>query len=346
MRWLIVVAVLGALVVAGGLIPIGASSGHWWITEKVLIFAKNRSISTQSLFIETPPLDDPRRVLRGATHYEVGCRSCHGSPDFRAPRIPYRMLPPPVYLPEAVRSWSPAELFYPVKHGIKFTGMPSWPAQTRDDEVWDMVAFLRRFPELDAAGYRKLASVEDTARAEGAGLTILKSCARCHGADGESGGTGAFPLLERQSAPYLRASLEAYANGQRHSGMMGPIAAELTPAAIQQVAAHYAALPRRAPRPARDAAAVERGRALAQAGVPDRDVPACVQCHGPAKNPIHPRLEGQDADYLRLQLELFARDGRGGTPHAHLMKPVVKGLTPAQMRDVTLFYSSQAFAEF
>mgnify|MGYP003298824914 CR=1 FL=1 len=28
-----------------------------------------------------------------------------------------------------------AELFSIVKHGLKFTGMPAWPTQSRDDEV-------------------------------------------------------------------------------------------------------------------------------------------------------------------------------------------------------------------
>jgi hypothetical protein len=53
--------------------------------------------------------------------------------------------------------YTPEQLFSIVKHGIKFTGMPAWPVQQRDDEVWAMVAFLRRLPDLDAAGYRRLA---------------------------------------------------------------------------------------------------------------------------------------------------------------------------------------------
>jgi hypothetical protein len=53
--------------------------------------------------------------------------------------------------------YTPEQLFSIVKHGIKFTGMPAWPVQQRDDDVWAMVAFLRRLPDLDAAGYRRLA---------------------------------------------------------------------------------------------------------------------------------------------------------------------------------------------
>jgi len=40
-------------------------------------------------------------------------------------------------------------LFQVVNHGLKFTGMPEWPVRDRDDEVWAMVAFLKKMPELD-----------------------------------------------------------------------------------------------------------------------------------------------------------------------------------------------------
>src|SRR5688500_10415819 len=39
---------------------------------------------------------------------------------------------------------------------LEITGMPAWPAQQRDDEVWAMTAFLRRLPQLDADEYQRL----------------------------------------------------------------------------------------------------------------------------------------------------------------------------------------------
>ena len=66
-------------------------------------------------------------------------------------------------------------------------------------------------------------------------------------------------------------------------------------------------------------------------------------CHGPgavARNPRYPRLAGQYADQLALQLELFQQGVRGGTAYAHLMAPVARGLTRSQMRDVAAYYAS------
>lgn len=70
------------------------------------------------------------------------------------------MTPPPPYLPPKLARWEPDELFYIVKHGIKFAGMPAWPSQQRDDEVWAMVAFLRRFPQLNAEQYWQMVNGE------------------------------------------------------------------------------------------------------------------------------------------------------------------------------------------
>jgi hypothetical protein len=65
------------------------------------------------------------------------------------------MTPHLPYLPPVIPARQPDELFYIVKHGIKFTGMPAWPAQQRDDERWAMVAFLRRLPDLAHASTRR-----------------------------------------------------------------------------------------------------------------------------------------------------------------------------------------------
>ena len=43
--------------------------------------------------------------------------------------------------------------------------MPAWPTQTRDDEVWMMVAFLRALPEFDSNDHRRPA-IADAAMTE------------------------------------------------------------------------------------------------------------------------------------------------------------------------------------
>jgi cytochrome c553 len=331
------------IVVISGVVPIKASSGHWTITAAILDLAKVRSVKTHSVGIRPPfSLDDPDLILRGAGHYESGCYPCHGRPGSRIPVVMAAMTPPPPDLMPRISRWRPQDLFSIVKHGIKFTGMPAWPAQQRDDEVWAVVAFLRRMPQLDGAAYRAL--VFDRADATSAApRAVLEICSRCHGVDGAGRGSGAFPSLAGQRAAYLHGSLRAFSNRRRFSGIMGTIAGTLDDQTMREAAAYYEGLSARPAGEANDASARARGQSIAAAGIPDRDIPACAECHGPArtpKNPAYPVLAGQHARYLALQLELLQQRRRGGSGFENLMHVFVDRLRAEEIRDVTTYYSS------
>ncbi len=341
-----------ALVVVSGIIPIAASSRHWAITEWFLDFTKRRSVATHSLTIPVPPLNDPALILKGAGHYETGCRPCHGSPGEAPPIIPSRSTPHPPDLHQQVARWQPEELFYIVKHGIKFTGMPAWPAPTRDDEVWAVVSFLRMLPRTDARTYARLVFGERERREVSSPSVvnvlpsvelIQASCDRCHAREASDAGRSAFPRLDGQRSEYTRRALEAYANGSRQSGVMAPIAARMDARTRKAVADHFASRPQ--PTVQSHATTPARGAEIVARGLPERGVPACSECHGPVahdRNPAYPTLSGQYADYLFQQLGLFAEDRRGGSPFAPIMHDIAKRLTTAQMRDVSLFYESLA----
>jgi len=357
--------ILGLATLAGvaGLVPVRASSEHWPVTRWLLDFFMARAVSTQSLGIREPPLDDVEMVRRGAAHYQIACLPCHGGPGEPRQQVPLAMTPHPAYVPVGVERWRPRELFFIVRHGIKFTAMPAWPADGRDDEVWSMVAFLRELPELDTERYRALAFGEATdegptggptgggedvtlsfAPAEGLDASLVSLCSRCHGPGGR-GRAGVAPRLAGQRAEYLYHSLSAYATGERPSGTMTTVAAELTAEDARRLADYYAAVP-----PLLDAVAVsvtaaavsERGGEIAHLGLPHQKVPSCADCHGPGdgpRNPRYPRLAGQDAEYLEQQLHLFKSGIRSGTPYARIMNEVASQLEPAQMRDVARYYA-------
>jgi cytochrome c553 len=353
---LVVVAFGGYLFVASGIMPITASSGHWPITAWFLNFAMRRSVITHSLGIEAPRLDDHGLVVKGATHYEFGCRPCHGGVHLPQPVIASHMTPHPPHLPPEIPKWRARELFYIVKHGVKFTGMPAWSVQRRDDEVWAVVAFLLKLPNLSVEEYQKLArsvqptaaTIEDLSETKKAPRVISENCARCHAVSGDRD-LSVFPIIAGQRPSYLFASLVAFARRERHSGIMEPLAASLSAADMREIALYYSKLPKPSPSavPAELTPAIDRGKEIALRGIPDQRLPACSACHGPnpiRRNPIYPELAGQHPEYLALQLDLFKKQGRGGTPYGHIMRRVAGRLTAEQMRDVTLYYGSLSSA--
>ncbi len=349
----VVLAGLGAFAfVFAGLVPIAASSGHFAVTTWLLHSAMRWSVRTQAANVQIPEdldLADPTLVLRGAGHYESSCAPCHGAPGRPKSVVARRMTPEPPNLVHDMGEWEDRELFWIVRHGVKYSAMPAWPAPEREDEVWSMVAFLRQVEEMSPSAYGRLAGTG--AQAGGAGRlrgigqrispVVETSCARCHGADGLGRGLGAFPKLAGQNEVYLRASLAAYAAGERHSGFMEPVAAGLSQEQIARLAAHYAGLPG-GPAERTDGDLALGGRIAAE-GIAKSGVPACSRCHGPKEGPraeIYPELAGQYPAYIELQLEAFREGHRGGTAYAHIMRTVAERLTDEEIRAVAAWYGS------
>lgn len=327
-----------------GLGDIAASQGHWLFVERFLEFGMRQAVARQARWIEAPSLDDPDLIRLGAAHFHRGCAFCHGAPGIPVNPIANHMLPSPPDLAGSMRPWNERELFWIVKHGFKYTGMPGWVAIEREDEIWAVVAFLVRLPKLDADGYRDLAlgNVQLTLQS-GAELATMESnpkaasaCARCHGAEGQLPMSDLVPVLHGQPAEYLMSALLAYAEGKRRSGVMQPLAADLRTEDMRQLVSFYAGLtpPNTIPKNT-DAALVERGLKLALEGAPVDNIPPCALCHG---KPSYPRLAGQNASYMVGQLRLWKK---GDRPATDLMAPIAQRLTDHDIDAVAAYFEAQ-----
>lgn len=346
-RWRHVAATLVALPLLGlfigwlGIIPLGASGGHWAVTDWFLHWVMRNSTRTAALRVETPPpLDDPARLPLAAGQFEMGCARCHGSPAQGRSAATLAMLPPPPDLARVVPTWTDAELFQIVQHGIRYTGMPAWPTTNREDEVWSMVAFLRKVPDMHADTYRQLAGLSATP--SGTVEPPSMTCDSCH-AESRLDAGSLIPSLAGQSEAYLLETLRAYAEDKRPSGVMQTAMSALDKDEFAALAAAYAARPRQrlAPESA-DPQALDHGRRLADTGDAGRRIPACLTCHEkPDGNPSYPRLSGQSPAYLATQLRLFVSGKRGGGPYADLMRTAAENLDEADIQALSAYFASR-----
>ncbi len=340
-----ILGLIGLIVLVSGVFPVNASSGHWAVTRWILDYASDRSVAFYSRGIEVPSLDEPGMIPLGAATYESNCVFCHGQPGEDQPPVAKGMTPTPPILSSSVGEMSSQELFYTLKHGIKFAGMPAWPTQKRDDDIWPVVAFLHELPSMDNATYQELLgrTAEEDSDSPKIVSLVRKHCAVCHAVDGSKGVERRVPILAGQSETYLRNALIAYRAGKRISGVMMPIAHRLTDSGIDQLAAYFAG--QEVAKNATTAEVSERefqlGKELAENGDAADKIPSCVDCHGPgemARDAEYPTLAGQPAWYLREQLKLFSKQHRGGSNNASLMHPIANKLSDKQIRSLAVFY--------
>ncbi|MGE8565119.1 MAG: c-type cytochrome [Achromobacter sp.] len=156
-------AALGAAVVYFGWYDVSATGPHTVPVHALLDVALTRSVKVRSADIDVPDLDSPTRIQRGDALFRAHCVQCHGAPG-QAPE-PYAlgMNPAPASLVGSARERPAAEMFWITRHGIKMTGMPAWQYRLTDEQIWDVVAFMRVLPTLSPEQYRDLAQSEPRA---------------------------------------------------------------------------------------------------------------------------------------------------------------------------------------
>jgi len=146
-------ACAGALVVYGGFYNVAATTQHVQPVYSLLETAMKYSVRLRARNIEAPDLQDPERIRRGAALFHGKCVQCHGAPGVAQNDIGKSMQPVPGPLVDALQRWRPREIYWITRHGIKMSGMPAWQFRLDDAQLWDVVAFVQRLPELTPQAY-------------------------------------------------------------------------------------------------------------------------------------------------------------------------------------------------
>jgi len=158
--FLILTAILCLLIAAittflwSGWYNVAANVPHWSVTHWFLLTVRERSISAHSKRITVPSLKDPKLVDIGFRNYHAMCRLCHNAPGYSRTEIAQGLNPaPPDFTSKDMKRRGDAEYFWIVKNGIKMTGMPAFGTTHSEDELWGIVLFLTRLPDLKPERY-------------------------------------------------------------------------------------------------------------------------------------------------------------------------------------------------
>jgi len=152
----IVVGIACAVYFFGGFYSVAGTADDPAAVTWALTRVRNASIDRHAN--DTPPasLGDAKTVQAGAKAYATfGCVNCHGAPGVKWQKFSEGLHPDPPDLKDVAGELPPAQLFWVIKNGINMTGMPSFEqAGAKDDEIWSIVAFVKKLPSASEADYK------------------------------------------------------------------------------------------------------------------------------------------------------------------------------------------------
>jgi mono/diheme cytochrome c family protein len=171
-----------------------------------------------------PAASNARALEAGRYAYTGSCAQCHGPTGDGKGVYGQATYPHATVLSSGdAKEKSDAELFWITKNGLSFTGMPSFGGQYSDQEIWQMVTYIRALQNGQAAPIAvPTASAQQLAMAnpagdptqQGAAIYFAQGCQTCHGATGNA--PGQLRLRDTREAT------EAIRNGRPGMPTYGP----------------------------------------------------------------------------------------------------------------------------
>ncbi len=153
---MILLLAVGLFFIFSGTYDVAASKPHsdfeHWLFETIT----ENSIEARADDTTGLDLTDSALIQRGFLHYDAMCVACHGAPGVPPSEIGDGLNPAPPSLVEASDELNPSEIFWIVKHGLKFSGMPAFGKTHRDEDIWAIVAFVQHLPHLGLYDYLNL----------------------------------------------------------------------------------------------------------------------------------------------------------------------------------------------
>jgi thiosulfate dehydrogenase len=152
----IVVAVV-VLVIAGagfallGFMPTRANAVPPAWEKRIANSALDASMERRAPRLNNPVPPTDENLIAGLKIYTMNCALCHGGID-RAPAMLAKSLYPPapnlIQDPPDDPEW---HVFYAIRTGVRYTGMPAWDKVLSEPDMWKVTAFLTRMEKLPPA---------------------------------------------------------------------------------------------------------------------------------------------------------------------------------------------------
>ncbi len=167
---IIIILGIPALWVVSGAFNVAATSRAGFIERAIAEFGREESVDNHAQKMTNPYANDPSVLPAGLKAYREDCMTCHGVPGVERSDIAKGLNPHPPHLAWKGFAHMPdGEMFWVIKNGYRMTGMPGFGPTHSDEQIWQIVSFVRHLPNLTPEEKALLTAASNQASPNGQG---------------------------------------------------------------------------------------------------------------------------------------------------------------------------------
>jgi mono/diheme cytochrome c family protein len=148
---IVLVVAVGLVFVYYGLLPTNADATPPAFEQHLAMSAMDASMERHAPQIANPVPATNENLITGMNLYARNCSLCHGTLDYSPSMLAHSMYPPPPQIildPLDDPEW---HIFFSIRTGVRYTGMPAWNKVLDDQDMWKITAFLSHLDKLPPA---------------------------------------------------------------------------------------------------------------------------------------------------------------------------------------------------
>jgi mono/diheme cytochrome c family protein len=145
----LVVLILGGLGFAMlGFFPTAANVAPPHLEHRIAMGAVDASMERHAPRINNPLMPTDSNLEDGMKLYTMHCALCHGGLDRKPSSLANSFYPPPpnfISDPPDDPEW---HIFYTIRTGVRYTGMPAWDKTLSEQDMWKITLLLSHLDKL------------------------------------------------------------------------------------------------------------------------------------------------------------------------------------------------------
>ena len=134
-----------------GFFPTAANVEPSHFESRIAMGASDASMDRHAPRVSNPLMPTDQNLIDGMKLYTMNCALCHGGLDRKPSALGASFYPPPPNLvsdPPDDPEW---HLFYTIRTGVRYTGMPAWDKTLSEQDMWKITMFLSHMDKLPPA---------------------------------------------------------------------------------------------------------------------------------------------------------------------------------------------------